>query len=97
MARKQIRIEDVLEFAATPRGRSTVFWSAISFAVCHLIVMTTEQTGAYSTDSLEQQLIHFGAELCRFVLPVAVMLIGLSSYVASKFRGSASGIRPRSP
>jgi hypothetical protein len=96
MARKRIRIEHVLEFAATPRGRSTVFWAAMAFAACHLVALSTEQSAAAASDSLPQQLIHFSAVLCRFVLPFAVMASGLALYVASKLRKSAADSRPRS-
>jgi heme/copper-type cytochrome/quinol oxidase subunit 2 len=96
MARKRIRIEDVLEFAATPRGRSTVFWAAMAFAVCHIVALSTEQSAVNLSDSLPQQLIHFSAVLCRFVLPFAVMVSGLATYIASKLRRSAADSRPRS-
>jgi hypothetical protein len=96
MARKQIRIDDVLEFAATQRGRSTVFWAAMAFAICHMAALMTEQSGVNATDALQQQLIHFAAVLCRFVLPCAVMLTGVATFVASKLRGSVSGNLPRS-
>jgi hypothetical protein len=96
MARKQIRLDDVLEFSATPRGRATVFWAAMAFAACHLVVLITEPAGPAAPDALQQQLIHFSAVLCRFVLPCAVMLTGTVTYIASKLRKSASSTRPRS-
>jgi hypothetical protein len=96
MARKQIRLDDVLEFAATPHGRSTVFWAAMAFAVCHMAALLTEQSSVNPNELLQQQLIHFAAVLCRFVLPCAVMLTGVGSFVASKLRGSVSGSPPRS-
>jgi hypothetical protein len=96
MARKQICIDDVLEFAATQRGRSTVFWAAMAFAACHMAALLTEQSGANPNESLQLQLIHFAAVLCRFVLPCAVMLTGVATFVASKLRGSVSGSLPRS-
>jgi hypothetical protein len=96
MARKQIRLDDVLEFAATPRGRATVFWAAMAFAACHLIALSSEPAAPNLTDALQRQLIHFSAVLCRFVLPCAVMLTGIVTYIASKWRKSASNTRPRS-
>jgi hypothetical protein len=96
MARKQIRLDDVLEFAATPRGRATVFWAAMAFAACHLIALITEPVALNLTDALQRQLIQFSAVLCRFVLPCAVMLTGTVSYITGKLRESASGTRPRS-
>jgi heme/copper-type cytochrome/quinol oxidase subunit 2 len=97
MASKQNRIEDVVEFASTARGRSTVFWAAIAFAVCHVVALSTEQSAANLNGALQPQLIHFGAVLCRFVLPCAVMVTGVFTYIASKFRGSVSSSRLRSP
>jgi heme/copper-type cytochrome/quinol oxidase subunit 2 len=96
MARKRIRIEDVLEFAATPRARSTVFWAAMAFAVCHMVALSTEQSAANLSDSLAQPLIHFSAVLCRFVLPFTVMVSGLATYLISKLRRSAADSQPRS-
>ncbi len=96
MARKQNRIDDVLEFAATPRGRATVFWAAMAFAACHVAVLLTAQSGLNPNDALQQQLLHFAAVLCRFVLPCAVMLTGVTAFVAGKLRGSVSGSLPRS-
>jgi ABC-type dipeptide/oligopeptide/nickel transport system permease component len=95
MAHKRIRIDDALEFAATPGGRSTVFWAAMAFAACHLVAWSTEPSAANLSGSLRQELIHFGAVLCRFVLPCAVMLAGLAAYIASKLRKSAADTRPR--
>jgi hypothetical protein len=97
MARKQIRMEQVLEFAATARGRATVFWAAISLAVCHIVALSTEQAAANLNGSLQQQLIHFGAVFFRFVLPCAVMTIGLVTYLVGKSRKSAASSRPHSP
>jgi hypothetical protein len=96
MARKQIRLDDVLEFAATPRGRATVFWAALAFAACHLIALISEPAAAGLGDALQRQLIHFSAVLCRFVLPCAVMLTGTVTYIANKLREGASGTQPRS-
>lgn len=96
MRRKQIRLEDVLEFAATPRGRATVFWAAMAFAACHLVALGSEPAASNLSDALQRQLIHFSAVLCRFVLPCAVMLTGTVTYIASKWRESASGTPPRS-
>jgi hypothetical protein len=95
MARKQIGIEAVLEFAATSRGRLTVFWAAIAFAACHIVALFTEAGAAIVNDDLQPQLIHFGAVLGRFVLPFAVMVTGLAGYIASRLRRSAPDTAPR--
>lgn len=81
MALKPRVFDDLLHFASTSRSRSTVTLAAISFAVCHLIVMGTGSAGFDGTADLgvdiPRQLIHFAAELCRFALPLGVMLVGL--------------------
>jgi hypothetical protein len=80
MAVKSPVFDDLLHFASTPRSKSTVTLAAVSFAVCHLIVMGTYTAPASgSADDLEipRQLVHFAAELCRFALPLGVIIIGL--------------------
>jgi len=58
-----------------------VTFAAVSFAICHLIAMGTGSSAAGGTADLEgeipRQLIHFVAELCRFALPLGVMLVGM--------------------
>jgi hypothetical protein len=81
MALKSRVFDDFLHFASTTRSRSTVTLAAVSFAICHLAVMGTGSapTGGTVDSSVElpTQLIHFVAELCRFALPLGVMLVGL--------------------
>jgi hypothetical protein len=78
MALKPGLFDDLLHFASTSRSRSTVTLAAVSFAVCHLIIMATGPSPASgSADEIPRQLIHFFAELCRFALPLSVMAIGL--------------------
>jgi hypothetical protein len=81
MALKSRVFDDLLCFAATSRSRSTVTLAAVSFAVCHLIVMGTGSAPLSGTADLDldipRQLIHFVAELCRFALPLGVMVVGL--------------------
>jgi hypothetical protein len=86
MARKTIRVEDALQFAATPLARSTVLWAALAFAASHLVALATEPVTLSLQGDLQRELIHFAAVLFRFVLPFAVMLIGLGSYVATRSR-----------
>jgi hypothetical protein len=80
MALKSRIFDDLLHFASTSRLRSTVTFAAVAFAVCHLIVMGTASTaGGASVDlqgEVPRQLIHFAAELCRFALPLGVMVVG---------------------
>jgi hypothetical protein len=81
MAVKSRVFDDLLHFASTSRSRSTVTLAAVSFAVCHLVVMGTSPAAASGTADLDleirRQLIHFAAELCRFALPLGVMLVGM--------------------
>jgi hypothetical protein len=81
MALKSQVVDDLLHFASTSRLRSTVTLAAASFAVCHLLVMATGSASAGATGDLQaeipRQLIHFAAELCRFALPLGVMVVGM--------------------
>jgi hypothetical protein len=81
MALKSRGFDDLLHFAAASRTRATVTLAAVSFAVCHLLVMGTGSAAISGTADLGPdiplQLIHFVAELCRFVLPLGVMVVGL--------------------
>jgi len=86
MARKTILAEDAWQFAATPLARSTVFWAAVAFAACHLVALATEPAALNLKGDMQRELIHFAAVLFRFVLPFAVMLIGLGSFVATRSR-----------
>ena len=81
MAPKSRIFDELLRFASTSRSRSMVTFAAVSFAICHLIAMGTGSSAAGGTADLEgeipRQLIHFVAELCRFALPLGVMLVGM--------------------
>jgi hypothetical protein len=81
MALKSRIFDDLLHFASTSRSRSTVTLAAVSFAVCHLVVMGTGSAPVSGSADLQgeipRQLIHFAAELCRFALPLGVMVIGM--------------------
>jgi len=56
-------------------------WAAVCFAICHLVAMGTHAATAGGSADLEgeipRQVIHFVAELCRFALPLGVMLVGM--------------------
>jgi hypothetical protein len=73
--------DDLLHFTSTSRSRSTVTLAAVSFAICHLFVMSTGAAPANEAADLPgeipRQLIHFVAELCRFALPLGVMVVGM--------------------
>ena len=80
MAPKSRIFDDLLNFASTSRSRSTVTWAAVCFAICHLVAMGTNAAaggGADLAGEIPRQLIHFVAELCRFALPLGVMLVGM--------------------
>jgi hypothetical protein len=81
MAPKSRIFDELLRFASTSRSRSTVTLAAVCFAVCHLVAMGTNAAAGGGTADLEgeipRELIHFVAELCRFALPLGVMLVGM--------------------
>jgi hypothetical protein len=82
MAHKPGLLHDLLQFACASRLRSAVTFAAVSFAVCHFVVMATGAapvTGAGDLDAdIPRRLIHFAAELCRFALPLAFMVVGFA-------------------
>ena len=80
MALKPRVFADLLQFASTARSKSAVTLAAVSFAICHLIVMGTASLGASADLDLEipRQIIHFAAELCRFALPLGFMVAGFA-------------------
>jgi hypothetical protein len=81
MATKARVFDNLLNFASTSRSRSTVTLAAVSFAICHLVVMGTIQApaGAAELDAeIPRRLIHFAAELCRFALPLGFMVAGFA-------------------
>jgi hypothetical protein len=81
MARKYPLFDKVLQFASTARSRSAVLLAAASFAICHLLAVSTAPAGLNvdSTPEIARQLMHFAAELCRFLLPLGFMIAGLAT------------------
>jgi hypothetical protein len=81
MAAKSQVLDGLLHFASTSRSRSTVTLAAVSFAVCHVVVMGTGPAAVSGSADLDfeipRELIHFAAEVCRFALPLGVMLVGV--------------------
>jgi hypothetical protein len=81
MAVKSQVFDDLLHFASTSRSRSIVSLAAVSFAVCHVVVMATSPAPSSGIADLNadipRQLIHFAAELCRFALPLGVVVVGM--------------------
>jgi hypothetical protein len=95
MAHKSGVLDDFLHFASTPRSRAAVSFAAISFAVCHGIVLATAPVSADVARDLDaevpRQIIHLAAVLCRFALPLAGMIVGMGFR-----RVKAPGKAPRS-
>jgi hypothetical protein len=91
MAHKSGVLDDFLHFASTPRSRAAVSLAAISFAVCHLIVVGTAAGSADVAGDLDadvpRQIMHLAAVLCRFALPLGVMIVGMN------FRRSKTRVR----
>ena len=56
--------------------------AAVSFAVCHLAVLATAPTSVVIAGDLAadipRQLVYMAAVLCRFAVPLGVMLIGMA-------------------
>jgi hypothetical protein len=81
MAVKSQAFDDFLHFASTSRSRSIVTLAAVSFAVCHVVVMGSSPAPVSVITDLDaeipRQLIHFAAELCRFALPLGVVIVGM--------------------
>jgi hypothetical protein len=71
-------LNELVRYASTSRLKSAVSLAAISFAVCHAIVMASTPSQAAILGDLDadipRQVLHFGAVLCRFVLPLLVMI-----------------------
>jgi len=82
MALKSRVFNDLLHFASDARLKSAVTLAAVSFAICHLVVMGTASLGASSDldHEIPRQIIHFAAELCRFALPLGFMVAGFANH-----------------
>ena len=79
MALKSRVFDELLHFASTSRSRSAVTLAAVSFAVCHLVVVGTASFDVSADLDVEipRQLIHFAAALCRFALPLGFMVAAI--------------------
>jgi hypothetical protein len=84
MALKSHFVDDLLRFASASRSTSAVTLAAVSFAICHFIVMGTATANAPVTADLDaeipRQLIHFAAVVCRFALPLGFMVAGFATH-----------------
>ena len=56
--------------------------AAVSFALCHFVVLATAPTSALIAGSLDEEipreLVYLAAVLCRFALPLGVMIVGIA-------------------
>ena len=64
-----------LQFTFHPKWRLAILFAALSFAVFHIVALTTPPV------SIEMQLVHLGAVLLRFVLPCACFTAGMLAYL----------------
>ena len=75
------KVENLLHLASAPRSRSVVTAAAVSFAVCHLVVLATAPTAVVMVGNLDaeipRQIAHFTAVLCRFAVPFSIMIVGM--------------------
>ena len=81
MAHKSGLFDDFLHYVSTSRSRTAVTLAAISFAVCHFIVLATSPISADVSLDLDadipRQIVHLAAVLCRFALPLGVRIVGM--------------------
>jgi hypothetical protein len=73
MAHKSPLVEDLVHLASAPRSRTVLTAAAVSFAVCHFVVLASGNLDA----EVPRQLVHFAAVLCRFALPFSIMIVGM--------------------
>ena len=82
MAHKFPAVDGLLHLASTSRARSVVTAAAVSFAVCHFVVLATAPTSAGIAGDLDgdipRELLYMAAVLCRFALPLGVMIVGMA-------------------
>jgi hypothetical protein len=80
MAHKSPVVDDLLHLASAPRSRSVVMAAAVSFAVCHVVVLATAPAAIVSGDldaEIPRQLVQFAAVLCRFAVPFGILIVGM--------------------
>jgi hypothetical protein len=73
MIHKPPLVDHLLQLASAPRSRLVVTAAAVSFVVCHVVVLATDLE-----TEVPRQLIHFAAVLCRFAVPFGIMLVGMA-------------------
>ncbi len=81
MAHKFRLVDGLLRLASTSRSRSVVTAAAISFAICHFVVLAAAPASAAIAGNLDaeipRQLVYFTAVLCRFAVPLGIMVVGM--------------------
>jgi hypothetical protein len=89
MTHKFPQIDGLLHLASTTKARSVVTLAAVSFAVCHFVVLATAPTSVIIAGNLDadipRELMYMAAVLCRFAVPLGVMIVGVVQ-VRSKSR-----------
>lgn len=81
MAHRFRLVDDLLHLASTSRSRSVVTAAAVSFAICHFAVLAAAPTSLAIDGNLDaeipRQLVYFAAVLCRFAVPLGIMIVGM--------------------
>jgi hypothetical protein len=81
MADRGHLVDGLLHLASTSRARSVVTAAAVSFALCHFVVLAADPTSAAIANDLDaelpRQLTYCGAVLCRFAVPLIIMIVGM--------------------
>jgi hypothetical protein len=82
MAHKFPLVDGLLHLASTSHARSVVTVAAVSFAVCHIVVLAAAPTlgavGGNLDVEIPRELVYLAAVLCRFAVPLGVMIIGFA-------------------
>lgn len=81
MAHKFTLVDGLRHLASTSRARSVVTAAAVSFAVCHLVVLATAPSVVMTgdlDDQIPRELVYMAAVLCRFAVPLGVMIVGIA-------------------
>jgi hypothetical protein len=81
MAHRLPFVDELLHLASTAKTRSVLTRAAVSFAVCHGVVLATAPTVVVVVGDqdagLARQLVYCVAVVCRFAVPLTVIVIGL--------------------
>ena len=86
MAHRTRGWEEFLDLTSTPAWRSAVLLAAVSFALCHLIVLLTPPLDLNANADILNgpQLANLIASLARFAAPLGFLIKGLND--CSKLR-----------